>query len=281
VFIRRTIVLGCLLAVALGGPAPAWAVDLNEVTTMLEPKNPYDFRLRIGYEAEIKTSALNREYMGNGAQVDIVKDLLFQQITHRLNIRAEFAIYKDLGIYLAFPIILAQQATYSFAKGDRYVGYAGEDTCRTNEHSDQPWLCNPDGVNAKNSRFVQDGLASKLRPDSGGELFEYDFGADPTSPADDTVRVPSAYNVGAGEAGPRTLFKGPSRQGLDQMHLGIHGLILAQKRHASLPDWRFGVEFRIAVGKVMDFKRDAQGDPEGCLAPGDESDPLRWNSVPG
>lgn len=256
----RSIVFGSLLlALVVAVPPVVRAADINEVTTGFTKNNSYDFRLKVNYDAIFKRTALNREYMGNATGIDVVKDLVFNQVTHRLNFRAEFALYRDFGIYLALPFILHRQAKYSFASGDRYHGYTGEQDCRTS-HPSNPWVCNPDGVNSNNSRFVQDGLASGL---SG---FGYRDAGGSNIPSNGTVGdiasvgVPADYMVANGTAGPRSLWDGPGRSGLDQLHLGIHGLIFSQKRHPSFPDWRFGVEFRIAVGKVMDFKRTPAGD---------------------
>jgi hypothetical protein len=213
--------------------------------------------------------------MGNGASIDVVKDLIFNQVTHRMTVRAEFALYRDFGLYIGLPIILYQKSKYGFASGDSYHGYPGEQDCR-DAHTSNPWVCNPSGVNANNSRFVQDGLASGL---SG---FGYNDGLGSAIAADGnvgdiaSVRVPADYAVSTGAAGPRGLWEGPGRSGLDQIHLGIHGLIFSQRRHPSFPDWRFGVEFRLAVGKTMDFKRDAAGDPETCGA----ASLNRWNCRP-
>ncbi len=258
--------LGTLLVILLGTvalPRVSRAADLNEVTTAFEKGNPYDFRLRVAYQATIERTALNREYMGNGGGIDIVKDLIFNQVTHQLNIRAEFAIYKDLGLYITLPVILYRKASYGFASGDLYHGYPGEDTCRRDEHPDNPSLCNPDGVNANNSRFVQDGLVAGLAG------FVY-------NPTDNTLGIPSEYQVSGGVAGPRHLWDGQTRSGIDQIHIGVHGLIMSQRRHSSYPDWRFGVEFRLSAGPVMDFERDAQGDPVGCAAPSAND----WNCRP-
>lgn len=256
----RSIVFGSLLlALVLTVPTAARAADINEVTTGFTKGNKYDFRLKVNYDAIFKRTALNREYMGNAATIDVVKDLVFNQVTHRLNLRAEFALYRDFGIYLGLPLILRQQAKYSFASGDRYHGYTGEQDCQT-AHPTNSWVCNPDGVNANNSRFVQDGLAAGL---SG---FGYQDASGSNIPSNGSVGdiasvgVPTDYMVSGGVAGPRSLWEGPGRSGLDQLHLGIHGLIFSQKRHPSFPDWRFGVEFRLAVGKVMDFERNAAGD---------------------
>lgn len=248
--------------------APARAADLTEVTTAFEPGNPYDFRLRVSYEAIMERTALNREYMGNGTGIDIVRDLIFKQVTHQLDLRAEFALYKNFGIYLTLPVILARKATYGFASGDRYPGYPGEVQCRA-DHSGREYVCNPDGVNSGNSRFVQDGLVAGL---SG---FGYNYDPDPNNPVNE-VTIPSNYVVGPGEAGPRSLWEGQNRSGLDQIHLGVHGLILSQRHHASYPDWRVGVEFRLSAGKVMDFERNPQGDPVGCPAPSQGE----WNCRP-
>jgi hypothetical protein len=63
------------------------------------------------------------------------------------------------------------------------------------------------------------------------------------------------------------LWEGQNRSGLDQLYIGLQGLILSERRHPAYPTWLFGVEFRIAIGRVMDFERNPQGDPEGCSAP--------------
>jgi hypothetical protein len=258
---ERSIVFGSLLlALVVTAPDLARGADINEVTTGFTKNNKYDFRLKANYDAVFKRTSLNREYMGN-AGIDVVKDLIFKQVTHRLNVRAEFALYKDFGIYLGLPIILSQKSKYSFASGDRYHGYPGEQDCRV-AHPSNPWVCNPDGVNANNSRFVQDGLASGL---SG---FGYQDASGSNIPSNGdvgdiaSVGVPSDYQVANGTAGPRSLWDGPGRSGLDQLHLGVHGLIFSQKRHPSFPDWRFGVEFRLAVGKVKDFSRTPSGDTD-------------------
>lgn len=257
----RFLLIALLMTAAL--PTGARAADLNEVTTAFEKGNPYDFRLKVSYQALVERTALNREYMGNaGHGVEYVKDLVFHQVTHQLNLRAEFAIYKDFGIYLGLPVILQKKASYGFASGDLYHGYPTEAQCEA-AHQDDISVCHPDGVNANNSRFVQDGLVAGL---SG---FTYD-------PSNNTLGVPSNFAVGGGVAGPRTLWEGQNRSGIDQIHLGVHGLIMSQRRHASYPDWRFGVEFRLAAGPVMDFERNNAGDPEGCDAPSQN----HWNCRP-
>ncbi len=271
----RFLLLGTLVSATLVlAPLQARAADINEVATGFSKDNKYDFRLNVRYDAIFKRTALNREYIGNAAGIDVVKDLVFKQITHRLNLRAELALYKDFALYINLPIILYQKARYGFASGSRYHGYSGEQDCRT-AHPTNPWVCNPDGVNANNSRFVQDGLASGL---SGFGYVDSSGNNIPSNGAVGDIAgvgVPPDYMVSGGVAGPRSLFEGPGRSGLDQLHLGIHGLLFSQKRHPSFPDWRFGVEFRIAVGKVMDFTRTPAGDTS--CGPASENN---WNCRP-
>ncbi len=242
-----------LALVLLCSAGASRAADLTEVATMLDPGNPYDARLTVGFRTTWKFAALNREYQGNGRGIEVVKDLLFQQVRAELDLRAEFAIFKDLALYVALPIVLKQQATYKFASGSTYPGYPGEADCRA-AHPEDPWVCNPDGVNVNNSRTVQDGLAAGLQDG---------LGYDPNGPA---LILGPEWETGAGEAGPRTLFDGPARSGLDQLHIGIHGLVFNEKRHPERPTWLLGAEFRLSVGKVMDFKRNNAGDPEPCGA---------------
>ncbi|MCD6498395.1 MAG: hypothetical protein J7M25_08885 [Deltaproteobacteria bacterium] len=246
-----------LLGLMVVFPSGAFAHDLTDVATMLRPKNPYDARLSVGFRSTWKTASLNREYMGNNKGIEVVKDLRFKQVKMELDVRGEFAIFKDLALYVSLPIILSQQSTYSFASGNRYPGYSGEENCRK-DHADDPSVCNPDGVNVNNSRTVRDGIAAGL-PGTG-------ISYDPTGPS---VGLDGAWAVPMdGSAGPRTLFKGPKRAGLDQLHFGLRWLVYGfnQDVNPVMPNWLIGAEFRLSVGKVMDFKRNAAGDPEGCDA---------------
>lgn len=237
---------------------PARGTDLTDVATMLEKGNPYDARFSVGFQTTLTNAALNREYMGNNKGIEVVRDLIYKQTKMTLNLRAEFAIFKNLALYVGLPIVLKQQNTFKFASGSRYPQYAGEQDCR-DDHPNDPWVCNPDGVNARNSRTVQDGIAAGL---SGIQYVP----ADPNDPTSMPALDLGPYNVGPGQAGPRTLFKGPSRSGLDQLHLGLHWLVYGFKQadDPTKPNWRIGAEFRLSVGKIMDFKRNSAGDPTPC-----------------
>jgi hypothetical protein len=259
----KIITLSAFLVLAGTGIRMARAHDITDVATMLEKGNPYDARISIGFRTTLTTAALNREYMGNYKGVEVVKDLIYTQTKMELDLKAEFAIFKNLAIYIRIPIVLKQQNEYNFAGGSRFPGYPGEPDCRT-AHPDDPSVCNPDGVNARNSRTVQDGVAAGL---SG---IAYDD-------VNNAMVLPPGFDVGGGEAGNRTLFKGPNRSGIDQLHIGIHWLFhgFKQADDPTKPNWRIGAEFRLSVGKIMDFKRDSAGDTS-CGPPLNNN----WNCRP-
>jgi hypothetical protein len=56
---------------------------------------------------------------------------------------------------------------------------------------------------------------------------------------------------GAATMGAQTLFRSPTRSGLDQLHLGLVYAALSQKRNNAEPTWKLGVEFRASVGEMM------------------------------
>ena len=94
----KIITLSAFLVLAGTGIRDARAHDITDVATMLEKGNPYDARISVGFRTTLTTAALNREYMGNYKGVEIVKDLIYKQTKMELDLKAEFAIYKNLGI---------------------------------------------------------------------------------------------------------------------------------------------------------------------------------------
>jgi len=49
------------------------------------------------------------------------------------------------------------------------------------------------------------------------------------------------------------VFRGISRSGLDQIHVGLNLAPMNQRRDDTKPTWKIGAELRLAVGKVMTF----------------------------
>jgi hypothetical protein len=94
-----------------------------------------------------------------------------------------------------------------------------------------------DGVDASSSTTIEDGL---LTPDG----FDAD---DPGTP------LPASVGV----------FRGPSRSGLDQLHLGAGFAPMNQRRDDTKPTWKLGAEFRIAIGKPARWSETSPGSDDG------------------
>jgi hypothetical protein len=63
------------------------------------------------------------------------------------------------------------------------------------------------------------------------------------------------------------VFRGNSRSGLDQLHLGLHVAPMNQRRDPTKPTWKLGGELRLAIGKVMRFDAMDPGSETG-VSPG-------------
>ena len=51
------------------------------------------------------------------------------------------------------------------------------------------------------------------------------------------------------------LFRGPTRSGLDQIHLGLGTALMNQAKDDTKPTWKLGAEIRLAIGQIMAFDR--------------------------
>jgi hypothetical protein len=73
------------------------------------------------------------------------------------------------------------------------------------------------------------------------------------------------------------VFRGPSRKGIDQVHLGLGFALMNQDNDDTKPTWKLGGELRLAAGRVMRFSAD---DPTGNTSVGRGVHELRvWTSV--
>ncbi len=194
---------------------------------------PFGIRFSAGYGYDSYSAALNKEYQGDG-KLAIVRDLKYHRTTQKLNLRMDMG-FEGFTLFAQVPIVLSQQGEYRFQSGSLYPGYSGYDACMA-QYPNEPWRCYPDGVNAANSRTVQEGIA-------GGLGFS-------DSPA-------------PGESGRRSLFKGPKRQGLDQIFVGLRFQVPVFNEYLdpSKPNWVMTFKFGLPApgSKIMDFKRNASG----------------------
>jgi hypothetical protein len=61
------------------------------------------------------------------------------------------------------------------------------------------------------------------------------------------VRDPATPTTGG------LMFRGPSRRGLDQVHLGLGVAPMNQVKDPTKPTWKLGAEIRLAIGEIMKF----------------------------
>jgi hypothetical protein len=231
-------------------PLSLFANDLTHVSGApyyweQKKEAPFGFKINLGYNYENHSASINKEYMGDG-NLKVVRDLDYSRSTSTINIGAELGI-KGFAFFMNLPIIFSSTTSYKFKSGSRYPGYTGYVDCIT---AHTPPLgtgdtakCNPDGVNARNSRTVQDGIVRDI----------YD---------------PSSLSIPDGTAGPRSLFNGPDRNGIDQLHVGFrfNVPVFNQVTDKTKPFWILSADLGIPVGEVKDFKRTFDGRPT-CNGP--------------
>lgn len=113
------------------------------------------------------------------------------------------------------------------------------------------WLTLALPIIISQSRELQlaDGVTRETSPTLAGGLLP---------PAGFDARDPSVAPTGD------LVFRGVSRSGLDQIHVGLGVAPMNQDRDPSKPTWKLAAELRLAVGKVMRF---------------DANDPTRQNGV--
>ncbi len=215
-----------LLGLYFGFSATTQAADVTRVASSFDGDNKFDLHFGVGYDFNFKKAALLREWSdANNPTSTVVRDLLYQQMRHVVTPSMEIGLYKDLAVYLNVPIVVADSRTYGFDQE--------ADPCR---YGDGASIINPATcVNRDNSTTIRDGILPR-----GG----YDATSD------------DPYNNIAG-VDSKTVFKGATRRGVDQIHVGLKYAILNQDRLSHMPKWVIGIEGRFSIGKPMTFSRDA------------------------
>jgi hypothetical protein len=224
--------LGLSLGVAfVGGSQTAHAAEVTRVATAFEEGNQFDIHFGVAYDFNFKQAAVLREWNA-GAGDDsngLRKDLLYRQFRHTVLPTMEIGLWHDLAVYVALPVVLADTRNYSFDQrpDDCVFGESPDANC----------------VDKENSTAIRDGIIPQ-----GG--FDATNSADP-------------YGQYTGDS-TQLIFNGPSRRGLDQLHVGVKYGILSQRTRSHMPNWLIGLEGRFAVGRAMTFSRDiTNNDPAG------------------
>jgi hypothetical protein len=241
---RASAVLALMLATALG--AQALAEPRRPVTSGFGAGERAEVSASLDYRLDATTSAIRRERSGlEGADpsgpIPIAKDLRHRGVRHLLVPRLDFGLVRDLSVSVALPVTLHDTRELSFDQRSSPCVFPGGEQ-------------RPTCVNADNSTTVRDGLLPAT-------------GYDARSPTGAGFTTP----------GDATIFRGPLRQGIDQLHLGLTWAAMNHARDRFKPTWKLGGEARLAVGKPMRLDRN---DPRAESGVGRGVHELRlWSSM--
>jgi hypothetical protein len=218
---------------AAGASQSAGAAEVTRVATSFEEDNKFDVHFGVAYGFDFKKAAVLREW-SDGTNNRLAKDLLYQHKRQTVTASVEIGLYHDLSIFAELPVVVSDNRNFSFdQEADNCV--FPDDLASLGESSA---TC----VDKTNSSTIRDAII----PRDG-------FSALSTS---------DPYNQFTGEETQR-IFDGPTRRGIDQIHVGIKKGILNQNKLTHMPNWVIALEGRFAVGTPMQFTRNiALDDPK-------------------
>ncbi|TPV93032.1 MAG: hypothetical protein B7733_22635 [Myxococcales bacterium FL481] len=217
-----------LFGFALVSPSAARAGEVTRIASSFEEDNPFDLHFGVAYDYNFKRASILREWGRANGSNRLAKDLVYQQSRQTVTPRLEIGLFHDLSLYLDVPIVVSDDRSYALDQrtepctfGDDVGGATGESQA--------------DCVNKNNSSTIRDSIIPR-------------DGFDASAPNE-------AYGSFTGED-TETIFRGPTRRGVDQLYVGIKKALINQRRYPHLPTWILALEGRFAVGKPMRFTRD-------------------------
>jgi hypothetical protein len=227
----------CLLLAA----APAGAGEVTQVATALEDDKPVEAFLSVAYEYWAKRAAIKREYELSGFSggaattggIGTYKDLRYTEDRHTMRLRGEIGFAWDTSLHIEAPIVISDTRSLSF---DQSAGSGCVFPQQVPAGSSQSPTC----VNELNSSTLRDGLV----PGQFGQL---------NSPHGvDATRQGQMFT-----GGDPTVFRGPTRYGLESLNRGIDWAVLNQRKDDTKPTWVLAAELRFSLGTPMRFDRTA------------------------
>ncbi len=178
----------------------------------------FDFNLSLAWTHDQRTARVTRETEGQatGGQIRIAKELTARQTRDVLHLRADFGVYKDLSFFAVTPLVLADNRSLDF---DRAEGCGG---------TSPPPSC----VDERNATILRDGILPGFGMPSFG--LDAEHGRAFVSPSG-------------------TVFRGPTRRGLEYLGLGASWAVFNQARDDTKPTWLVRFESRLAVAPDQRF----------------------------
>lgn len=182
-----------------------------------ESGDSIDFHLSLAWQHEARTASLKREMAVAGGVASRVDDLVYRQTRDVLTFRGDIGVYKDLSLFVTLPVVLADDRRLDFDRGAGCPILAAGEGC----------------VNETTSSLLRDRIVS--RPNAMGQ-----FGWD------------TEHNRPF-ERGSESVFRGPTRRGVESLGVGASWAVFNQARDDTKPTWIMRFESRFAVSKAMRF----------------------------
>jgi hypothetical protein len=215
--VRRNLNAILAVAVAVGGLRAARAAEVSRVVSGSQEKGDLvDLHLSVGWTHESRRASIRRELEGQatGGQIALRNDLVFRESRDALRLRADVGVWRDLSLFLALPLVLADDRSLGFDRSA--CGFGGGPAC----------------IDENNASILRDGIL----PGFGAPSYGLD------SAHQRPFQRPS-----------ESVFRGPTRKGLEYLAVGASWALLNQDRDFTHPTWIVRAEARFAVGKDMRF----------------------------
>jgi hypothetical protein len=195
-------------------PGQAQAGPASDVASAFDPDDSFDLHLTVDYRLDIRRSAIRREVSGRPG-TDPAGGVPVADDLVFASSRHTIVPRLELGLFRDVALSAAMPYVLSDQRALEL------------DQRDTPCVFGPDAtcVDRAGSSTLQDGLLPM-----GG--FDGQNGGAAFTPDDSMV------------------FRGPTRQGVDQVHVGLVWAAMNQDRDDTKPTWKLGAEARIAVGKV-------------------------------
>ncbi|MBC8132271.1 MAG: hypothetical protein H7X95_04765 [Deltaproteobacteria bacterium] len=209
----------------LVAPPDARAAEVTRVVSGFDDAGRFDFNVTLAWLHEQKQASIKRESAAAGTQSRLMNDLIYRQTRDVLLARVEMGIMRDVGLHVDLPYVLRDDRGLRFDQpngapcspgGGGAGGLAGA-TC----------------VNQDNSTILRDGVL----PGAGQST----YGVDATAGG-----VPFA-------APSSSVFRGPRRNGLEFLGVGVSWAVMNQARDDSKPTVLLGVDAKFDVGTTMRY----------------------------
>jgi hypothetical protein len=231
-----------VLGLLMGLSQVANAAEVTRVASSFDQElngNAFDLHFGVSYGFDFKKAAVLREWGTPNGQNQLARDLIYRQFRHTVTPTLEIGLWHDIAVYVALPVVVSDNRNFEFDKEE------GSDcvfpTAPPPGGTFQPGTATC--VNKTNSTSIRDGIVPRDGFDARDSGDPYGQFGDPETDM---------------------IFRGPTRRGLDQIHVGLKIGILSQERKSHLPNWVIGLEGRFAISSPMSMSRDIQvSDPGG------------------